>query len=286
MNRLCVFAHYDRDDLIDDYVLFYLQSLRIISTHIVFVTTSKINENEIGEIKTLCDQVISRDNVGYDFVSWQRGMKSVVNMSDFDEIVLCNDSVYGPLFPLSGIFETMNTKGADFWGITDSNQIAYHLQSYFLVFNRKITNSEVFKKFWNEVKIENNKKDIVKKYEVGLTRSFLSAGFKPSAYIPASSFTSRILRIQAISAMKNPSKALGKILSTQKHESINYRGLNPTLYFWKDMIVKHRGPFLKIELLRDNPGQIDIRGYSTTIRKYCDYDTDLIKKHLERIKRE
>ncbi len=284
MNRLCIFAHYDKDNMIDDHVLYLLEKLKNISTFNVFVTASAINKHEIDKLTKLCNKIILRDNAGYDFVSWQTGMNSMSNNVDFDEILLCNDSVYGPLYPLTNIFDTMSSKECDFWGMTDNYEIAYHLQSYFLVFKKNIVNSEVFKEFWNEVKIESNKHDIIKKYKVGLSQCLISVGFKPCAYLPTSLLTSDILRIKAISTLKNPLKTAKTILFKSKKKVLNYRALNPTHYLWKDLIVKYKVPFLKIELLRDNPNQINIEGYSEIIKRYSDYDTNLIKKHLERVK--
>ena len=38
MKRAAVFAHYDKDKIIDDYVIYYLKSLKEIFDNIVFVS--------------------------------------------------------------------------------------------------------------------------------------------------------------------------------------------------------------------------------------------------------
>ena len=43
---------------------------------------------------------------------------------------------------------------------------------------------------------------------------------------------------------------------------------------------------LKVELLRDNPGGVDIKGWEDMVREQSDYGTELIKRHLKRIRRE
>jgi lipopolysaccharide biosynthesis protein len=45
-------------------------------------------------------------------------------------------------------------------------------------------------------------------------------------------------------------------------------------------------PFVKVELLRDNPMNMGIADYDTFIKSLSDYDTGYIKKHLERMRRE
>ncbi len=61
---------------------------------------------------------------------------------------------------------------------------------------------------------------------------------------------------------------------------------NPTHYFWKELITKHRMPFLKVELLRDNPAGIDISGWEEVVKSCSNYNVDLIKRHLARVKQE
>ena len=76
MKRLAVFAHYDRDNLLDDYVFRYLAGLKCVVDSIVFVSASRLSDASVGRLKTLCDTVMLRENVGYDFGSWQAGLNA------------------------------------------------------------------------------------------------------------------------------------------------------------------------------------------------------------------
>jgi lipopolysaccharide biosynthesis protein len=285
VNRLCLFAHYDRDNLVDDYVLYYLEGLKQVSTRLVFITTANLSANEINKVKDLADKVILRENIGYDFMSWQRGMREAAGLTDPDEIIICNDSVYGPIYPLDGIFKAMTPNNCDFWGMTDSYEIAYHLQSYFLVFKKKVVFSPAFREFWDSVTVEGSKDDVIRKYEVGMTQALVSAGFKPGAYAPSPSSRLKVLAIKASLAVKSPGKALRRIQRTLRGGYQERIALTPTLFLWKDLILKSKMPFIKIVLLRDSGDRIDIKGYDKTIRKISGYDTGLIQRHLERMQR-
>lgn len=282
MNRLTVFAHYDKDNLVDEYVWYLLDSLKEVSSSIVFVTTSEISQDDITRLEEMCARVIVRENVGYDFMSWQTGIKVIESIDDFDELVFCNDSVYGPIYPLGAIFDVMDKKDCDFWGMTDNYEIVYHLQSYFLVFSRKVVSSKAFKDFWDAVNVERTKEEVIKNYEVGLTQYLISAGFRPCAYAPCPS-TVKVLTVKAASALRKPLQALSRISMGLKGGKLNYRALNPTIFLWRELLVKKRMPFLKVELLRDNPGGVDIKGWEDIIKELSDYDTELIRKHLQRI---
>lgn len=181
VKRLCLFAHFDKDNIVDEYVLFYLRDIRKVADRIVFVSTSSLNAETISRLKDICDSVIIRKNEGYDFASWQTALQSET-LQNFDELILCNDSVYGPFFPLEQVFGEMKGESCDFWGMTSNYDIAFHVQSYFLVFRKTILVSSVFQKFWDSMEIQQSKAKVIKLFEIGLSQTLLKAGFKASTY--------------------------------------------------------------------------------------------------------
>ena len=282
INRAIVFVHYDRDNLVDDYVYFYLESLQENSSHLVFVTTSSLSESDHLKLSTYCSHIIQRDNIGYDFMSYKMGLHSF-DYTQYDELLLCNDSVYGPLYPLEPIFETMKNTSCDFWGMTDNQDISYHLQSYFLVFKSPLLCHATFNSFWDGVDILDEKQEIIEKYEVGLTRYFQQHGFSPVSYI---NFVPTLWqKISIFSRKLTPSKIFYKLSTILKKEySLKRVGkLNVTLYFWKELILQTKMPFIKIKMLRDNPNNININTLEKTITQVSRYDTTLIKEHLKRM---
>ena len=58
--------------------------------------------------------------------------------------------------------------------------------------------------------------------------------------------------------------------------------LNPTHYFWDFLVGKMGCPFIKRDLLRDNPCDVPFLQYwQEVVHSVSDYDTDLIVRHLE-----
>ena len=51
MKRVCIFAHYDRDDIVDDYVIYYLKALQKICATIIFVSDCNLSKEEIKKIR-------------------------------------------------------------------------------------------------------------------------------------------------------------------------------------------------------------------------------------------
>lgn len=277
-NRIVFFAHFDKHNIIHDYVIFYLQRLKETVKDIVFVSTSDLREGEIAKIKDLCLKIITRDNIGYDFMSWKIALTSV-DISAYDELIICNDSVYGPLFSLDEVFTEMKGRDCDFWGITGSHQWGYHIQSYFISFKRPVFMSSVFRDFFEGVTDRKSKLDIINKYEVGLSQKLLKNGFKSETYVHYVPSVWKKIKYLTLSGFI---KYLKWLFPTPKKELFAKISLNLTHYFWREIITRARMPFVKIELLRDNPKKINIANYDLFIKKHSDYDLSLITRHLNR----
>lgn len=289
VRRACVFAHFDKEGNVDEYVRYYLSCLLSVAEHIHFVTVSELNEESCQALVSQGIEVTQRDNVGYDFMSYRVGLDAL-EVDRYDEIIICNDSVYGPFFELQSIFQHMGNVDCDFWGITESLEISRHIQSYFVVFRPTVLSGEVFRTFWSDVQVLTEKKDIIERYEVGMSRRLLERGFSASTYVQnnKSSLLRRVmhslpqflrrfsLRWRERGFYKN---VLGVFFRGDKLQ------LNPTQYEWKTLFLKHRSPFLKIELLRENPLQIaQVDQAIGLIESESSYPSGLMSNHLARIK--
>ena len=59
-----------------------------------------------------------------------------------DDLVVINDSSYGPLYPFAESFEKMAARNCDFWGYTGYNAFGnVHISSYFYYFRRRVVDS-------------------------------------------------------------------------------------------------------------------------------------------------
>jgi len=283
INRAIILVHYDRDNILDNYLIPYIQALKSNSSYFVFVSTAKLNTQTIEKLNTYCDKVITRENIGYDFMSYQVGLHSF-DYESYDEVLLCNDSVYAPLYPLENLFENMQNRRCDFWGITDNNDMGYHIQSYFMLIKSPVLKSKIFQEFWQNIEILKSKIEIIERYEVGFSQAMIHAGFIPNI---STSFQASFFQKLSIFLKKlSPKNILKKLKSFRegKVKLIRIGKINATHYFWKELIIKGDVPFIKIELLRDNPLGVDIEEVESTIKEYTQYDVSLITKHLQRMK--
>jgi rhamnosyltransferase len=278
-----VFAHFDPDSIVDPHVQFLLLQLNTVSDELVFVSTSGATLAYLNALNLPVSRIITRENTGFDFYSWKMGL-ATVSLAEFDELILCNDSVYGPLVPLADVFNEMAERPCAFWGITDNKQLNFHLQSYFLVFRSSVTHSSTFEKFWKQVQPLKNKQDVIVNYEIRLTPWLMAEGFEPQAYFRPTFWDGiKTYRI----ALGRASAALCAARGNVKAFAQTYRTcrtLNKTHYFWKEMI-RRNAPFVKIELLKTNPERRRIAGVLSEIQRSSDYPVRLIRDHQRRINR-
>ena len=56
MKRTAVFAHYDKNNLIQDYVVYYLSELKKCAEKIIFVSDSDVLPEELKKIEGIVEQ--------------------------------------------------------------------------------------------------------------------------------------------------------------------------------------------------------------------------------------
>lgn len=280
--RVIIFAHYNSRNIVSDYVLYHLVALKAVSDRLVFVTTSLVSEHDLVKLDNIVDNIIQRENIGYDFFSYKAGIEEAMK-GCFDELVIVNDSVYGPLKCLEELFQTMSGT-ADFWGITKSDLIETHLQSYFICFSKKVFMSGAFQSFWRDIKVQAEKLDIVRHHEVGLSTTLIEEGFSFSAACDADLDFIKVF-LRKIRRLKNIplSQIIRKLLNRSSVENLKVKNIDKSHLLWKELILEANMPYLKVSLIRDNPLNINIRDYEDILVSNTDYPVNIIKKHLKEI---
>lgn len=272
-NYLCLFAHFDRDRRIDPYVIVYLQTLRAAGVDVVFISATDDPE-ELAKISPYCIKILVKNEAGRDFGSWYLAIKalSAEGWDDYDSLIFANDSVYFPIHSPKTMFDTMPHLGFQMWGMTDSHEGgAYHIQSYFLVFDRT-AQAEVLPEFIRHYERcpYLSKTGQVQEFEFGLTRIARERGLRVGALCPIDTIRDRVLRNDAYQPW-------------QDRLRLGVSHINPSHDLW-DLIVPMCGfPALKIELIRDNPKRVgNIAGWPRLVDPAC-LDPALIRGHLKRI---
>ncbi len=252
LKRILLFAHYDPDDLYLAPTLTYLNELKKHCEYCVLCSTG-ISEAAAKIFNGMLDSVILRANVGYDFLSWKIALNQVSNiLCNYDEIVFCNDSVFAPYGDFNLIFSKMSDSPFDFWGLTQNRQFAPHVQSYFVVYKKKVFTSTVFKTFWDEVEALPNKWDIILKYEVGLSQKLTKAGFLMGSFFNPTRFQELSVLFRNLVFKRH-----GKIDSLKNLLHGNRAAINFTIDA-PVLLLEQGVPMVKREALLRNPSQVHL----------------------------
>jgi GT2 family glycosyltransferase len=229
---LIILAHFDRSNRLRPDLLNLLESYAEFGD-VLLVSASpglRWHWNTMRRLKQCCRAILIRCNEGYDFGSWKAALHWIKeDLNNIDQLVLTNDSFWGPITPLDNLFERLSSTDADVIGLTDDQMYTPHLQSAFLAFQRQVIQSDAFQSFWDQLEAWPRKRDLIKRYEVGLPVRLEKAGFKTHSL-----YTQH---------------ANGNILHTA----------------WRELIEIEEFPFLKVSLLRDNPMKQNINGWETVV---------------------
>ncbi len=178
--RVCLLAGFDKDNIIQDYVVFLVQELSKISD-VYYFADAEIPKKELLKIKAYTKYAESAPHMGRYFGSWQYLMHYIgwKTLESYEEMIICNDSIYGPMTNIEDIFDYMELRNYDFWGLTENYHSNYHLDSYFMVFNQDIIKNCKFQEFWKSITPGIGSKS----YETVLTPFLTELGFIGNSYI-------------------------------------------------------------------------------------------------------
>ncbi|HEM6266690.1 TPA: rhamnan synthesis F family protein [Streptococcus suis] len=259
MKRLLLYVHFNKFNELSSHVRYQLTSIRPLFSRVVFISNSTLNPSDKESLLTsnLVDDIIQRENVGFDFAAWRDGMTSVGfdELKTYDSVTLMNDTCFGPLWDLSDVYKQFEEDAdTDFWGMTNfraNSQFKEHIQSYYLSFSGKVVQSNVFQDFWKNVQNYTDVQDVIDNYETQVTTNFLDAGYK----------------------YKTVFNTVNEDTSGMLHPDFSY--YNPTA------ILKNKVPFIKVKTIDANQ---HITPYILQeIEETTDYPVDLIVSHMSKI---
>ena len=261
--QVALYAHYCASGRVSAMVLRQLRAYAAAGFAVVFVTMSPaVSAADWAAVSEFAALLVQRRNHGLDFGAW----RDVVGMlaerwPAADELLLVNDSVLGPIRPLEPVFSTLRSAGEGLFGLTDSCQGGAHLQSYFLLGRGRGTVSEMLA-FLQAAPISTSKWMMVQRCEMGLSRHMHARGHRVAALFGYE----RLLA--AINA--RPAEGLAHLVPEAARQPargpvLPDRPLNPVHHLWRPLVSLLGFPFLKIELVRRNPGRLPRIGSWTTL---------------------
>lgn len=217
VRRVCMFAAYDAQGIVDDYVVAYLTELAK-HADVYYWADSDMAPEELAKLSGVTQGAWAQRHGEYDFGSYARLVDAVgwETIETYDELLFVNDSCY-LVRPLDEVFAEMSARRADWWalqatkGMAQTRSIAvnqfrepipvdavrtslvdaferdytydFHLGSYFVAYRQPVIRDIEFRRYIGAVTRQTSKRTIVKTYEVGLTRWLIHHGHQLDTFV-------------------------------------------------------------------------------------------------------
>lgn len=183
-----IYAHYDKDNIIKDYVIQAINTFIYLGYDIIFVTASP----HIINVDALPCKFFYINNKGagtywdvYLFGCQYILKKKIV----YDYIFLLNDSLILPINGIKNFEKTIKLmrSSSDFWGHWASNEIQWHIISALFEFKYKMI-KDIVKFMENNIFVCKNKGDYIHKCEVKFSQYLVDKGYTANTVIKSNNY--------------------------------------------------------------------------------------------------
>ena len=196
--RACIYFIYDKDGIIDDYIVYQLKDLRENIAFMHCVINGRLTPDGRKKLEAIADEVYVRENKEMDVGAYKAAIEYIGwdKLGEFDELVLMNNTCFGPVYPFKECFDWAAAQDIDFWGLTmgicemhnfPKEYAAYafareHIQSYFLVVRKTLLCSQDFRRFMESRPEIGSYSDSGLYYENVFTNYFRIRGYSFATY--------------------------------------------------------------------------------------------------------
>lgn len=190
--RLAIYFFYDKGGIVDSYVPYFLEDLKKNVTEIFIVCNGKLT-GEGKEILEKYGEVFVRENKGFDVWAYKTSLEHYgwEKLETYDEVIMLNNTIMGPVYPFRETFEKMDARDLDFWGLTEYFKIkgdpfgyspyGYlpdHVQSHWIACRKSLVSSPAFHQYWENMPMIEDYAQAVGKHESIFTKHFADQGYR------------------------------------------------------------------------------------------------------------
>lgn len=194
--RALVYVIFESEERLQEYKLRFLESLSSLVDDILVVVNGELSSEDVERLESY-GKVMVRENIGYDTAAFRDGIRELGQdkLKQYSQLLLVNDTNIGPMRDLGEIFQEMEEKHLDFWGIsfgeeqedvTGENPYGYipkHLQSYFLVIENLLLQSDDFYAYWEQLQDTDSRDKAIGRHETVFTKYFADMGYRYDALV-------------------------------------------------------------------------------------------------------
>ena len=194
MKRLVIYFHYDPAGCIDTACRIAVQAMQKYGK-VIFVTNGALAPADRVWVRQSGAGCIERDNTGFDVGAYREALLTIGReaLAEYEELVLMNYTLAGPVCELQPMFEAMQARPAlDFWGLTRhyamksprfGGNVPEHIQSHFLALRPRLFTSDDFWRYWQEMPLPKSYEESVIRHETRFTPYFAAKGYTWDTYV-------------------------------------------------------------------------------------------------------
>lgn len=180
---ILLYAHYDKDDIVKDYVIQTIKTFRYLGYDILFFTAS----NSIKNIDTMPCKVfyINNSGAGTDWKIWLIGCEYLIkNNLVYDYVFLLNDSLILPINGIENFEKTIFSMRSmsDFWGHWESYEIQWHIVGTPIEFKYRLI-VDIIPFIKEKINTCKNKMDYIHNCEVKFSQYLIDKGYRSNTVI-------------------------------------------------------------------------------------------------------
>jgi hypothetical protein len=199
VRRVGIFFFYDGDGVADDTVRTLLDGVQPhFERTIVVVNGALDDESRAAFERRPGTELLQRENRGFDSWAYKTAIEHIGwdGIAEIDELVLYNFTILGPVASVDAMFDDMDARDLDFWGVTvhhgapfdpwgllETPTLPEHLQSHWIAVRASMLQSVPFRRYWDDLPPIPDYAHAVAKHEARFTHHFSSFGFRWEPFV-------------------------------------------------------------------------------------------------------
>ena len=200
MKRLIVYFHYDPLGQIDTACRLAVEAMARYG-EVFFISNGTLRPADRAWAAAVTLTCRERENTGLDVGAYKEALETIGRdrLANYDELVLMNFTLAGPVCPLAPMFAAMEARPElAFWGLTrhyamksrrfggHSGEVPEHLQSHFLAVRAPLLGSGDFWQYWQNMPLPKSYEESIASHETRFTTHFAALGYRWDSYVNTS----------------------------------------------------------------------------------------------------
>lgn len=242
-----------------------LKELRSRGFNILLISNAALSEDFETWLTSRVDGLIVRDNIGRDLGAYKAGFLYLHDygyLNQIDHLLFINDTILFPVIDADHFWSEIFSIDANAVGAFESFCSGYHLQSFFILLNKPLIESECLYEFWKNYQSWNSRKHAVYAGEIGFSKHLKARGVSMAAYVnaqesvdvlqaPLSNLPSLFGIVRRLINRQDVRDIMGKNVPNPSYQALAFslERLNPSHALCEFALSELRVPILKKDLV-------------------------------------